>query len=105
MTRLRPLDIVMELLDLCQELRDEVRQQLLYYRASVYKQETAQQITQKIENLRVVCRVFANDVLDDSFIDYDMMVKVRQQSPIPGECSMTFRVTKLLENLDQHILE
>ena len=51
MSRLRHLDILVELIELCHERMSEVRQQLIYYRASVYKQETSTQIAGKVEQL------------------------------------------------------
>lgn len=103
MSRFRHVDIVHELIDLGHELRNEVRQQLLYYRASVYKQETAQQIHQKIDQLRLVINLFNDPCLMDIMTDYDAMVQNKQQSPVPGECSMSFRVTRLLDQVGQEL--
>ena len=49
MSRYDRRDIMMELIELSRDLKTEIMQQLNYYRASVYKNETAAVVERKIE--------------------------------------------------------
>ena len=44
MSRTNPEDILMELIELCKDLKSEIMQQLNYYKASVYKNEMGELI-------------------------------------------------------------
>ena len=100
MSRLRHTDIIVELIDLCQERMTDVRQQLVYYRASVYKGETAAQIGDTLTQLRLVATLLGDEMLAEAFIDYDAMAKAGVMSVAPGECSFSMRVTTLLFALE-----
>ena len=99
MSRLRYGDILVEMIELCHERMTEVRQQLVYYRASVYKGETLAHMAERVEQLRVVAGLFGDAMLD-AFVDFDAMSKVGAMQLAPGECSFSTRVTCLLQNLD-----
>jgi hypothetical protein len=100
MSRLRHTDIIVELIDLCQERMTEIRQQLVYYRASVYKGETAAQIGETLTQLRLVATLLGDEMLVEAFGDYDAMAKAGVLSVAPGECSFSMRVTTLLFALE-----
>ena len=51
MARIEDHSIVQELLELCQDIKGEILQQLTYYKASVYKAENAAVIDTKLEQL------------------------------------------------------
>ena len=103
MTRFRHTDILVELIELCQERMLEIRQQLTYYRASVYKAETANLINGKVEQMRLIGDLFGDLLLQETFDDYESMAKAGAMSVVPGECSFSKRVTLLLGALDGHM--
>lgn len=105
MSRFRPSDILLELIDLSGERMDELRQQLVYYRASVYKDETSSQIHEKIEQLRLICGFLGDDTIQESFKDYEVMATLGVMNYVPGECSFSRRVTTLLANLGDALMK
>ena len=105
MSRLRLADILCELVELGQERVQEVRQQLVYYRASVYKQETANLIDGRIDSLRLLSDLTSDDTLAESFRDYDAMRAEGAMAAAPGECSFSKRVTVLLAEVGDRLLE
>jgi hypothetical protein len=103
MPRNRNLDIVIEMIELIDDLVKEVRQDLGYFRVSVYKHETAGVMRDKIEKLRFVANLFPEPTLLESFHDYDAELKNALASYVPGECSYTARTTRLLNGLETQI--
>jgi hypothetical protein len=96
MSRLRLTDILCELVDLSHDRVTEIRQQLVYYRASVYKDETASYITVRIDQMRVLAELLADDPMLEAFKDYDAMATAGIMHFVPGECSFSTRVARLL---------
>lgn len=105
MSRLRHMDIIVELVELCQDIMNDIRQQLSYYRASVYKDETAEGIQKKVEQLRLVTDLIGDDMVQEPMKDYDAMADQGGIQTPPGECSFSARVTCLLQSLDSHLGE
>src|SRR5690606_18415694 len=103
MSRLRQSDIVCELIELCHDVMSEIRQQLLYYRASVYKDETASLITSKVEQLRMIASLFGDEIALEPHRDYDAMKKAGVAAYVPGECSFSNRLTCLLSGLEAQL--
>ena len=103
MSRLRHADILLELIDLVEEVMADVRQQLLYYRASVYKDETAGIIRRKVDQLRVIADVTNDEHFHEVLHDYDAMDAHQAQQIAPGECSFSTRITTLLAGLTGHM--
>jgi hypothetical protein len=103
MPRNRNLDIIIEMVELIDALIKEVRQDLGYFRVSVYKNETATLMGEKIEKLRFVAALFPEPALIEPFHDYDAEVKNALANYIPGECSYTARTTRLLNGLEEQI--
>ncbi len=101
MSRYDYRDIVLELVELCREQKTEILQQLTYYRASVYKTETAQHIEQKVEQLRLLCTLIGYEELNDAFHDYQEMRLHGHQWVVPGECPMSARVMNLLQSTEK----
>ena len=102
MSRLVQQDIVAELIELCDEVMNEIRQQLMYFRASVYKDETAGNVRRKIDQLRFIARIVDDEGMSDSLRDHDAMAIAGAMQVAPGECSFTTRTTQLLQELTQH---
>jgi hypothetical protein len=94
-------DVVLELVELCREQKTEILQQLTYYRASVYKTETAQQIERKVEQMRLVCSLIGHAELSDAFQDYNVMRTHGHQWIVPGECPMSARVMNLVQSTEK----
>ncbi len=95
-------DIILELLELSQDVVNEIRQQLIYYSASVYKTEAAEQVKQIIAKLRLVIDLIPDEFIKEPFLDFEAEVANGQQNYIPGECMFTSRITRLLQNLEKH---
>ncbi|MBM4251561.1 MAG: hypothetical protein FJ146_06285 [Deltaproteobacteria bacterium] len=103
MLQYRATDILLELIELTHERIDEVRCQVAYYRVSVYKGETAEQITTKLGQIERVSKIFGDDHLVDAFSDYVALEDANGQLCAPGECSFTRRVTTLLHAVELHL--
>lgn len=103
MSRFRHTDVIVELTELCHERMDEIRQQLSYYRASVYKDEAAGHIDGIIGQLRLIAGILADDQLKETFKDFDAVARRGIENYIPGECSFSRRVTMLLASMDEHL--
>ena len=84
-------DIAFELLELCETLLVNIEQQLLYYRASVYKDETARSVDVEITRLQNVLAMFNNDALLEPLADY-RAVQAHHLKLAPGECSFSRKV-------------
>lgn len=100
-------DIISELADLCFDQCETIRHQLIYYRASVYKKETAQQIKQKIHELKGVVNLFGQEHIDDLFLDFEASLMVSHRPTGNGEsyfasCVNTL-TTSLVQNIKQHL--
>src|SRR5690606_31519382 len=79
----------------------EIRQQLNYYRASVYKDETSRHISYRVEKLRMITNVMRAEPLLEAFRDHDAEKASGQLAYIPGECSFSSRTTRLLSAVEE----
>lgn len=102
MTRFRQLDILVELIELCKERSIDIRQQLVYYRASVYKHEMAATIKTRLSDLRLLSDMLGEELVMESFRDFDMRATNAEAICAPGECTFSHRVAILLAELDHH---
>ncbi len=93
------MDIMMELLELGRDTIDEIKHQLTYYRASVYKHETAQQISDRIDQLYVVAEIVNDEMILDLFRDFEATAGNGNVKAIPGECVFSGRITTLTQGL------
>lgn len=101
MQRFDRYDIIMELIELYHDIKDDIVQQLSYYKASVYKSETAKIINTKIAQLKMLVVLMNESDAIDLFNDFEETktngnVKIQQ-----GECLLTLRVMNLLIELDK----
>jgi hypothetical protein len=107
MSRFRHTDILVELIDLSHDRMNEIRSQLGYYRASVYKHETANQIEERIDHLRFISTLFGDDAVTEAFDDFDAVklanLGASGMDYVPGDCSFSRRVTMLLATLDRDL--
>lgn len=93
-------DILIELIELCREIKSEIHQQLTYYRVSVYKTETAELIEAKVRQLETLARVLGNEQLIDAFHDYEEMKKNGYKTIVPGECFLSHRLANLFQSIE-----
>ncbi len=100
MSRYDRQDIMMELIELSQDLKSEILQQLNYYRASVYKSETSVIIEGMIEQLKLLGDLIGDDELQDAFLDYEAMRRNGPMLVAPGECLLSLRTMALLKATD-----
>ena len=103
MLHCRHQDILLELMELTHHRIDAVRCQLVYYRASAYKEEAAIVIHVKITELRVLTELFGNDAIHEAFTDYEAMAAHAATAQQPWECSLSHRLGFLLGALDLHL--
>jgi hypothetical protein len=101
MSRYDRRDIMMELIELSRDIKAEIVQQLNYYRASVYKNETAAVVERKIEHLQLVADLIGDDELQDAFRDYEAMKRGGLMMATPGECLLSLRTMNLLGATDR----
>ena len=88
-------DIAFELLELCETLLVNIEQQLLYYRASVYKDETAHSVEIEISKLQSVLAMFNSEALLEPLADYRAL-QSHNLKLSPGECSFSRKIGILL---------
>lgn len=101
MSRYDRRDIMMELIELSRDIKAEIMLQLNYYRASVYKSETAALVENKIEQLHLVASLIGDDELQDSFRDYETTKRNGLLTASPGECLLSLRTMNLLQATDK----
>ena len=105
MTRVNYLDVLNEMVELSTEIIREIRHQLFYYNASVYKNDLAYNIKRKVENLRLVIHLSGQDELREFFFDHDAMVENGYFQAAPGECAFAARTNILITGLDAALKE
>lgn len=93
-------DILMELIELCRDIKSEIHQQLTYYRVSVYKTETAEIIEAKVKQLEVLAGLLGNEQLCDAFRDYELMKANGYKTIVPGECFLSHRLANLFQSIE-----
>jgi hypothetical protein len=103
MSRFSHIDILVELVDLSREVMAEISHELQYYQASVYKTETADRINLRIAQLRLVAEVIGGTNLQEPFADHDAMAAAGVMNYVPGQCSFSVRVTRLMKSLDEQL--
>ena len=104
MARVRYSDLVLELVEVAREIRSDLQQRLRYYRASAYKLDAAQNINEKVDQLRAIFQILADDDLNEAMADHDAVLMMDPQmipQMIPsGDCSMTARINILIAGMD-----
>lgn len=94
-------DLVQELVELCKDLQSQIQQQLIYYRASVYKTETVATINIKLKELRTVVELFGCEETSDYFLDFEASRGNGNIRLAPGECLLSWRIADLFCNLEE----
>lgn len=96
-------DVVSEVLDLCRDLISQLRGQLEYYRASVYKDEMLAQIDKRISELGFLLELLPFEESQEVWADYVAVCRHAAQFSSPGFCSYTQRVTQFLDQVEKAI--
>ncbi|SMF21688.1 hypothetical protein [Pseudobacteriovorax antillogorgiicola] len=100
MARFDNFDIAQELVELCRDIQSDIFQQLNYYRASVYKSETAAIIDHKLSQLKLVVELLGCEETLDHFLDFEASRGNGNIALAPGECLLTWRITDLFKSLE-----
>lgn len=100
MTSIRYSDLVLELAEVCNDISQDLKQRLRYYRASAYKSDAARTINERIDQLRAIFEVLSDDGLTEAMADHDAIVACGPQMLAAGDCSVTARVNLLLSEMD-----
>lgn len=100
MTNLGQLDLMVEMIDLCQHLLGELRHHLSYFKASVYKVEAQEFIDSKIQILAILLQILGDEHSKDLLDDFCAVSSPMPHSP-PGECSFSLKLGILLSGLDE----
>ena len=103
MARFSYSDILAELAEASLEHINEVRQQLNYYNASVYKNEIVQILNQKIENLRTVAILIDDETLLEPLRDYDAISCVSGNTLAREDVSIPARYSRLINSLEKNL--
>jgi len=108
MSRMRFGDVIVEMSDLASEILDDIRQQMAYYNASAYKTEAVATIQRRVDNLAFISRILKDENLAECVNDYRAAEQHARmprdicehedgpQPQVPGECSVSVRVMRLL---------
>ena len=81
----------------------EIELELKYYHASVYKQETAERIKQKIKELCHVLEATRIRDLIEPVLDYQSELKSADKQPAPGESPFVNRVFRFTQGLKKEL--
>ncbi|NRA46466.1 MAG: hypothetical protein HRU09_16065 [Oligoflexales bacterium] len=91
-------ETLFQLCEICEEILTEIRNHLNYMSISVYKGESISLINEQIDQLRVLMESIPNSGALEPFHDFD--AEKLNHEPVPGECSYSMRVQRLLVNVD-----
>lgn len=100
MSKYRICDVMWELAEFSKDLLSDLRQQLHYHRASVYKTETAKELNLHVEQLRALCAIMGDDILNEMMADFDAVARSCGQMSAAGECTLTTRITRLISDAE-----
>jgi hypothetical protein len=100
MIRVRYSDLVFELADVCTTIRAELQQQLLYYRASAYKNEAIVKIDERVDQLRAIFQIFSDANLNDALADHDAVWAQGPQLLEAGDCIVSQRISILIAGMN-----
>lgn len=103
MLRCSQRDIAAELVELCWEIAQEILQELTYYKVSVYKLETRDQIAAKIQKAREVAALLGCQEILEPFADFDASGSQVNMVPHFSECSFSSRVGRLVKDLQEQL--
>lgn len=100
MARVRYSDLVLELTEVCQDIKADLQQRLRYYRASAYKHDAARAINERVDQLRAIFDILGDDELHDAMADHDAVLDHGPQMLAAGECTVTARIAVLMAGME-----
>lgn len=100
MASVRYSDLVLELAEVCQDVKKDLQQRLRYYRASAYKQDAASAINERVDQLRAIFEILADDDLAEAMSDHDAVLAHGPQMLATGDCTVTSRVNILIAGME-----
>ncbi len=100
MASVRHSDLILELVEVCRDIRADLQSRLAYYRASAYKHESVKQINSRIDQLRAIFQILADTDLDDAMADHDAVLEGGGNGLFAGDCSVTTRISLLLAGME-----
>jgi len=98
-------DLLIELIDSCFGYIREIRSQLNFYQASVYKEEISRNIKKKTGNLRVLCCEFNSQQLEDFFDEFDVLASLGGNAKTHVSASLPERTVRLLQQIEPELKE
>ncbi len=98
-------DLQVELIDSSFDYIREIRSQLNFYKASVYKDEISRNIKRKTGNLRVLCGEFNCETLNEFFDEFDSLALLVGNAKSHVSASLPERTTRLLSQLEPRLKE
>lgn len=90
-------EVLFQIFDICEEILNDIRDHLNYLNISVYKVETIDKINEHIEQLRVLMESIPGAGAVEVFLDFE--AEKLNLVPVPGQCSFSMRVKRLLLNV------
>ncbi len=99
-------NIAQEFLEVITDFVADLKQQLSYYRASVYKAEAVHLIEGRINDIYPIMQLVNVEEFLDTLADYQALKDAAMRGDFsgmvlsPGDCSVSFRVSKLISQLD-----
>ena len=96
-------DILREYFLLCLESMDYVKNQLNYYRASAYKQETADLIQREIQLLKKISSMVSRQDLYEIILDFEAEAGPSGLHQAPGECHYSNRMLRFISRFTKEL--
>ena len=93
-------DVVFELLEMCWDFLANIKQQMVYYRSCVYKEETAQIIDKEVSKIQNVLELFNDEAMLEPIRAYHAADNLQLA---PGECSLSARVSALIKGVSNQL--
>ena len=100
MAKAKNRDILLELTDLMGELLCDIKQEVTYLKASVYKDESAGKIRTKISQLEKIISLIGEESLSEPLLDFAAEAEKGGQAYSQGECPFTKRTLRLIQALE-----
>jgi hypothetical protein len=100
MARIRNSDLVLELAEVCRDIKTDLLQRLSYYRASAYKQDAVLAINERVDQLRALFQILDDEELLESMHDHDSVLRHGSELAQSGECTVSARIGILISEMD-----
>lgn len=93
------IEFVHELIDLAAEQLDQLRKEIHFYRASIYKNEMSQKINERVAGLNLIFSLLSEEKSKEHFENYQDEIQFGRQSPSEDYfSSATLRLASCCQN-------